>query len=61
MAKHLTDEMVTIRRKLINAILLEAYELATTTDEKVNVARTLGKVNGCYPRRQDVKLSSRAR
>lgn len=61
MAKHLTGEMVMIRRKLINSMLLDAYAFATTSAEKLNLARLLGKVNGCYPRRQDVKLSSRAR
>ncbi|BBP43530.1 hypothetical protein THMIRHAT_12760 [Thiosulfativibrio zosterae] len=41
-----------IRRKILNVMLLEAYDKAQSAKEKIAAIKVLGKVNGLYPHKR---------
>lgn len=49
--------LVSVNRALITGMLVEAYEIAETTNEVVNVAKELGKLHGLYEPEKTVTLN----
>jgi hypothetical protein len=49
--------LVSVNRALITGMLVEAYEIAETANEVVNVAKELGKLHGLYEPEKTVTLN----
>jgi hypothetical protein len=55
--ERLSKPLVAINRTLITAMLAEAYDMAETANEVVNVAKELGKLHGLYEPEKTVTLN----
>lgn len=49
--------LVEVNRALITGMLVEAYEIADTANEVVNVARELGKLHGLYEPEKSIRVN----